>query len=138
VLEPVRGGAFDDLRQRAGTLYGFAIDRHVAQGRRERRRGREREAADRHAVTRAQQHDAADRVASGSQARECICGDRAGVNVSGMRNDQCLGTAGGVCRRIRRRQVRAHVGGELPGRAGVEHASHCGWSYLLHRATRES
>ena len=105
VLVRVRRVARRDLRQRQRIGDGGTIDGDVAHRRRERLDRRQREPADRHAMRRAEQHDAPDRLAAGREARVRRGGDRPRIDEPGMRHDDRLGRR--AAPRSRRNSTRA-------------------------------
>ena len=118
-------------RQRQREIDRGAIDGHGAERRRERSDRRQREPAHRHAMRRAEQHDAADRLAAGCEARIGRRGDRSRIHVAGVRHDDRLGHAG---TRFPRASPAARCArtsaASIEGALGVEHAGHGGRAYV--------
>ena len=91
MLERVSGFAIAHLRQRADARRGLGVDRDRAERRGKRLDSGQREPTDWHAVHGTEQDDAPDARAGIPEPGVGSGGDRPGIDIAGMGNDQRLG-----------------------------------------------
>src|SRR5450759_1443273 len=127
MLERVSCLALAYLRHRVEARRGLGIDRDRTQGRDEAVGARQRQAANRYPVHWAQQNDAADKRSTGTKPRIRARGDRPGIDISRVRDDERLRplrvSSGGPGRGI---EQRAYARLERGRRAGIEQAGYGG------------
>jgi len=125
------------LRQVQRTRDRRAIHLDLSQGRREGVDRWHGEPVDRHAVSRAEQHDPVNAVEAGETGvRSRRDGRR--INVPGMRNDECLRPRRRGERSLRLIEVCANLRTQHSGGFRVEHSGHGSRTYGRHRILQRS
>ena len=127
----MRSVARHHLRQIAQRGERRLVHWHLAERRHKSAVGRNGEAAHGDAVHRAEQHDAAHDAACGRELVVGARGDRAGIDVAGVRHDERLRESE-PRRRLDAAEELVHFGDQAARVARVEHARDGGAAYGCH------
>ena len=126
MLLQMRDIARDDLRHAAHAVERLAVDRHGTERCGEGFVGRDGEAAHRHAMHRTEHDDTAHDAARIAELLVGASGDRAGIDVAGVRHDQRLRQAQTRLGLLDAAEKLVELGREGARVGGIEHAGDSG------------